>query len=412
MNTLAYWLAWRYLLHSSYEKTISYVTIICFCALLIGSCSLALITAITNGFEKTTKKTLQNIHPHIIVHLAEDQTDFDQQKIDTLLRVCCPHLDSWSLSSSRYGILEDSDDGEGQPYMVTLEGIDAATRAQVSSIQKTILQPKNAPLEQIVRGDHVLIGAGIAQQWQVSVGDKLSFLFPEEHQNKKEHITFDRAPLIVGGIFKTGIEEFDNTLIFCAYDFFEDLFPNTGIEQLNIHLDDEKFIPQTVSILRQTAHFDARAWYDLYPALMAALTLETYVAFAVLSLTTLVASMNIIALLFMQIIRKRPDIALLKTVGCSTAIIKRIFLCMGLLISSIACIVGLLLAAGISWLLEHHHLIALPDAYYVSHVPADMTWTIMLSVFAVVIVLSWIATLIPLCNIRRINITHVLRFEG
>ncbi|HXW86195.1 MAG TPA: FtsX-like permease family protein [Candidatus Bathyarchaeia archaeon] len=410
MNSFAYWLAWRYLLGSAYEKTISYVTIICFCALLIGSCALALITAITSGFEKATKKTLQNIHPHIIIHLHDDE-NFDKKKFDILLHTHCPHIVSWSPSSSRYGILEDDEESrDGQPYIVTLEGIDPLTRAQVSSLQQTIIQPRTKNIADIIHDNQVFIGTGIAHQWDLQVGDSCTFLFPEEQQ-KKNRITFDKTSLVVGGIFKTGIEEFDNNLIFCAYDFFEDLFPNTHIEQLNLHLFGEQYITESVTALK-TASLDAHAWYDAYPALMAALKLETYVAFAILSLTTLVASMNIIALLFMHIIRKRPDIAILKTLGCSTALIRHIFLCMGLIISLAASTFGLLLAAGISYLLEQYHLISLPDAYYVSHLPADMTITMLFSVFGVVMLLSFFATLIPLCNIRTINVSQILRFEG
>ena len=74
--------------------------------------------------------------------------------------------------------------------------------------------------------------------------------------------------------------------------------------------------------------------------------------FFILALMTLVASMNIISLMFMEITQKRADIAILRSMGASHALIRRIFLCMGLIITLSATIAGELAGALICHLLQ------------------------------------------------------------
>jgi len=122
--------------------------------------------------------------------------------------------------------------------------------------------------------------------------------------------------------------------------------------------------------------------------------------------------MSIISLLFMQIIQKRPDIAILKAMGMSDQTVSHIFLLIGMVITSVSSLSGLTCAWLVSWLLARYPFIELPDVYYVSHLPVKMEWHILLVVFVVVFVLGFIATWVPARRTRNINIANVLRFEG
>ena len=67
MNTTPFFLAQRILLAHVYQKSISTMTIVCFVGIFIGSFSLALITAIMNGFEVAIHEKMQGIHANIII---------------------------------------------------------------------------------------------------------------------------------------------------------------------------------------------------------------------------------------------------------------------------------------------------------------------------------------------------------
>ena len=122
--------------------------------------------------------------------------------------------------------------------------------------------------------------------------------------------------------------------------------------------------------------------------------------------------MNIIALLSMHISSKRTDIAVLRAMGISLNTIKRAFIYFGLIITTAASTAGLVCASIASWCIERYPCITLPDAYYVTALPAKMELQIAVLVFCVVMVVTCLALAIAIRMINTIHITHVLRFEA
>jgi ABC-type lipoprotein release transport system permease subunit len=85
---------------------------------------------------------------------------------------------------------------------------------------------------------------------------------------------------------------------------------------------------------------------------------------------------------------------------------------MGMMIIISATLVGILLATGACWILQTYPFITLPDAYYVSHLPAAMDWPITLTVFIVTISIGVLASWIPAKRSKNIHVSDVLRFEA
>ena len=156
---------------------------------------------------------------------------------------------------------------------------------------------------------------------------------------------------------------------------------------------------------------DVKSWRELYPALVASLKLEKYVMFCLLLLITLVASMNMVSLLFMQVQARRGDIAILKTIGMPQLDIKKIFVSLGLIVTMSSALAGLVLAFLVGLFLKRFPLISLPDVYYVSHIPAHLSIGQFVFVFLLTIVIGFVATWIPASMAQQVSITSVLRQE-
>src|SRR5690348_8015822 len=77
MNKISFFLAQRMLFTHAYHNSISTMTIVCFAGIFIGSFSLALITAIMNGFEVAIHTKMQGIHSHIIIQSYGNDIDYD-----------------------------------------------------------------------------------------------------------------------------------------------------------------------------------------------------------------------------------------------------------------------------------------------------------------------------------------------
>lgn len=76
---------------------------------------------------------------------------------------------------------------------------------------------------------------------------------------------------------------------------------------------------------------------------------EKWAIFAILTFTGFIAILNIIASLTMLVIDKRKDIAVLKGIGASPVLIRRIFFYQGMLISLAGCLSGLLIGFLLAW---------------------------------------------------------------
>lgn len=385
------------------------MAIVCFLGIFIGSFSLALITAIMHGFEVVIHEKMQGIHAQIIIRGYGEPLNMNT--LGPVLQKEFPEIAAFSPSSTRHTLVQAANIDD-PPTVAMIRGINSQMESNVSTLHKKIIPTHQATnFTNLLTQNQILIGKKLAKDLEVTVGDTIELLFTSNEQPRRRKITFDTNDAIVGGLFDTGIDEFDSGLIFCSLDYLETLFPESGIEQVNVKLKpgfDENTI---VEKLRKRLNLEVSSWKGLYPALVSALKLEKYVTFFILALITLVASMNIVSLLFMHIQQKRPDIAILKALGMHSSTISTIFLLMGVMISSIASLTGLACAWIASWFLERYPFIKLPDVYYVTHLPVRMEWQIVVTVFIVVLILSIAATWFPARKTRLINIANVLRFE-
>jgi len=411
MNNISLMLAWRYFIGSSKEKSISAMFTVCFVGILIGSFALALVASIMNGFEKVTHEKMQGIHSQIIIH-ANGQL-IDAQKIGTILNKEFPEIAAFSPSDMQQAIVQN-EEAEEMYRVIAIKGIDPIGEPTISALEKKIVPSPGTPkkLSAMVKDNKVLIGESLAEMLEVSPGDRINLFINETSSIHRAKIKLKRKEVLVGGIFKIGIDEFDNGFIFCSLPFLKKLFPDSDITQISVRLKPGTAEQKTINALSERFGITVQSWKDLYPALVSALKLEKYAMFFILALITLVASMNIISLMFMHIIRKRADIAILKAMGMADTAISRTFLFIGMGITALGSFFGLVCAFIAGWILENYPFITLPDAYYVSHLPSRMTVPIFVTVFIVVMTLSFISTWFTTRRTKKINISHVLRFEG
>lgn len=427
MKNVSLFLAWRYLIDSKKEKSISTMVIICFLGIFIGTFALSLIASIMNGFETVTHEKIKSINPQIIMHSNGQELNFEA--IKKTLNKEFPEIISCTPNSTKQIIAQQ--DNQDEYNLCMLKAIDPSSEQSVCDLESKIINfetinnknnnsrktnnlPKNT-LAQIISENKVIIGSGMAESLNVKVGDKINLFFSENKKIRSKKIKLDQETVVIGGIFKTGIEEFDSGLVISTFELFNKIFPETGITQISVKLkpgiSEEKIVKKLKNKFYEFG-INCYSWKELYPALVEALKLEKYAMFLILALITIVASMNIISLLFMQIIQKRGDIAILKAIGLSSKKISQIFFYLGMTISIIGSIVGLIFSFIAGWFLENYPFITLPDAYYVTYLPAKMEWQIFVIVFIVVTLISFLSTWIPTRKIKKINISQVLRFES
>jgi lipoprotein-releasing system permease protein len=390
---------------------------VCFWSILLGSFSLALVMAVMNGFEKATHEKIKGINADSTMRTF--QGEFDLASLTPLLDNPSLGVAHWSPSAIGHALAGSTNELDLNS-LILLKGIDPVREEQVSTLSRMIIQPirTNTPaskniLASLVTTNHVLIGSSMARIQNLHVGDSLNLFVADQARSGATKLALSREQAVIAGIFQTGIDDFDANVVICDLPFLQNIDPSARIDTINLKHNDGTNEQSVITALKkQFDDVDIRSWKELYPALVDALKLEKYAMFLILALIMLVACTNIIALLFMQITQKRGDIAILRSLGMSPQAIRRIFIFMGMGLSTVATIIGLTLATITSYLLDHFQLISLPDVYYVTHLPARMEPQLLLVVFAVILLMSFGATWFATKKISSLNIAHILRFEA
>jgi len=381
-----------------------------------------------NGFEKVICEKIQGINSHITVSAPHQKLAVNE--LTTYITKKFGSEIQGMSAGSVHQILIDHDDTQSVLY---LKAIDPETVNKVSCIEQKITLPPSKPgtIKTLLASNQIIIGYKAAQSIGLTVGATVTLLIPEAASKKKIALTKESAE--ISGIFNVGFDEYDSNVAYCSLDFFRELFDSQEKTEtadflfINVKPTDSFWTQKFYNLIpwytynptelfvqklrKELPNLTISSWQELSPALVDSLKLEKYIMFLILALITLVASLNMISLLFMQIQSKRKDIAILKAMGIDGTTLSRIFLKMGLFITMFGSLLGLLLAGIIGYILENYPYIKIPDVYFVSYLPARVEPELFVGVFLVTLLLGFIATWVPARRALKINVTEVLRHE-
>ncbi len=406
MNTLPLLLAQRLLSKSSSE--IASVARLAFIAIAISSGTLALVAAIGRGFEAATHHAIQGMHADLVVSSGRGI------KVSAVARVLekeyADQIAAWTPTATCHVLVETDSDNTDHLTVAHLTALDPQRVARVTSLETTIKQPQNRTIAQLVTGNNVILGSGLARDLNLSVGD--TFTLTYAYKNEQGKLQTHAQPARLSGLATTGLDEFDSYGIFSSLNYLQHLREEdsaTSITQLHLKLAPGADATAVKNALAQRLSLSVHSWQELYPQLLAALTLERYAQTSILVLIVLCTSTTLIALIFMFVTYKQRMIGLLHAFGMAPRNIAGTFIAVGTLLSLSAATVGLSIATLVSYLIDRYRLIKLPDVYYVEYLPAPMSGTILALVMILVLTMSILASWYPTRSIRRNRIATILK---
>lgn len=219
----------------------------------------------------------------------------------------------------------------------------------------------------------------------------------------------------VAGIFQSGFYDYDSAWAMISLADAQRLFALSDIVTvLEFKVDDIYQAAELGKSLEAAAGkgFMSTNWMEQNRALFRALRLERVVTFITIGLIVFVAALNILISLFMMVMEKTRDIAVLVSMGCKRSQIRRIFVYQGLLIGVVGTVVGLIVGYVISMLAGHYHWISLSaEVYSIDYVPFAPRLADGVYVAAVAIAISFVATIYPSWTASRILPAEALRYE-
>ncbi len=404
----AIWLAKAYLLYKKKNVSIRFVLRLCITGIMLGTASLLLSLMITRGFEDAISKKIRGINASYII--TAPGNNIDEKGIITAFTNWFGNDVSVSPSSTKQVIINHN----GSSSVIYLRGIIAAHEAATTSLaSKIIMPPIQSPdkasqhLEAVLGKEQIIVGSKLARSLGLSLGDELELLIPSPDGKKK--LKLKSHTVTLSAIITIGLEEYDAHAAFIDLVHLQKIFDERGVQQLAITINNGKNTKTILQTIRANApDLVITPWQELYPALVESLALEKYALFIILALITLVACMNMISLLFMQIQEKRRDIALLLTLGAPHSMIRLLFIILGMLVTALGCLLGVITAWCGGIMLERMH-IQLPDVYYLNYLPIYRETGSFLLVFLITLLLGFLASLVSTQKLRSFNLLEILK---
>ncbi|WP_157070296.1 lipoprotein-releasing ABC transporter permease subunit [Aureimonas frigidaquae] len=407
-------IAGRYLKARRRDAGVSVIAGFSFIGIMLGVAALIIVMSVMNGFRAELLTRILGVNGHVILMpIDRPLDDFDAvaQRIDGVNGV------AFTMPLVQGQVLASGEGSAGTGALV--KGVREADLRKLAPIADNI---RSGSLDDFDAGEGVAIGSRLASALGLVEGDLITLVSPEG-----DVTPFGNTPRVkaypVTAIFEIGLSEYDAAYVYMPLGEAQLFFNSEGrAQQVEIFVDNPDAVVSLQGPIEQAAGRPAYTvtWQQQNESFFSALQVERNVMFIILTLIVLVAALNIISGLFMLVKDKGSAIAILRTMGATRGAIMRIFLITGASIGVAGTLAGLIL--GVVFCLNIENLrqffswisgttIFNPEFYFLSRLPAQVEVGEVITVVAMAVGMSFVATLLPSWQASRLDPVEALRYE-
>ncbi len=398
--------ALRYLLARRRQAVIPLVTVVSVAGVAAGVMALVIALAINNGFRGALEESLLGATPHVVLLEKTPSTGIDRWREITgsVSRI----EGVKEAAAALYGKVLVS--GPVQSAEATLKG----TRLDSPELLPHIREGSMEGLDDVRGLPGVVLGSRLAARVGMRTGDVVRILSPQG-----EMTPFGMRPaefrFRVAAIFESGFYDLDNQMALTTVRQAQRVLALPDVvNAIELKLGDPSRAPEVARAAEAAAgpELGATHWMEQNRQLLNALRMEKTVSVITISLIQLVAALNILTALFLRVMEKRRDIAVLLSMGARRAQIARIFLWQGLLLAGAGAAAGLALGYWLSALAGRHKWIRIDEEIYsLSYVPFDPRWADSLWIAALALAVAALAAWYPARAAAAVAPAETLRYE-
>ncbi|MGB4600666.1 MAG: lipoprotein-releasing ABC transporter permease subunit [Trichlorobacter sp.] len=409
----------RYLKAKRKSTFVSIITFISTAGVTLGVMALIVVLAVMTGFERDLKEKILGTNAHLVVIRSGAPMDNYRPMMERLQQL--PGVQAATPFIYNQVMLSTGRNVSG----VVLRGVEPVTDRLVTRLSRSIVQGGTEQLEPAAGSaaePGILIGRELSRHLNLMVGDRVNVVSPIGTITPLGMMPKLKAFRVVG-IFNTGMFEYDSTLAYISLGQAQRFF-DLGDTVTGIQLRVADVYGTTELARRINREFGpelyARDWMQMNRNILFALKTEKVVMFIILTLIVLVAAFGIASTLFMVVMEKARDIAILKAMGARSLSIMKIFVLEGLIIGFIGTVLGvltgLLIAHNLELIIDLVQQVTgknffSKDIYYLDHFPSQVVASDVLIISVTAVLISFVATLYPAWQASKMLPAEALRYE-
>ena len=390
------------------------VVVIAMAGIAIGVAVMLISVAVVIGFKQEVRGEIVGFSSHITVMNQRVASAYDSRPVvtdDSLMALFanCPQVKHAQRFSLKAGMIKTQDAFQG----MVLKGVGPEYDRRF--LRRHLVEGECPQFSDSASTNRVVISRLLADKLRLKVGDKLDTYFLDEQVRARR--------LQVVGIYCTNFADFDRMMLFtdlCTVNrlnrWHEDQSSGMEVEVRDYEQLDETTFALADQLAEHTDRYGQRyvvvSVEQLNPQMFAWLGILDVNIWVILFLMVGVAGFTMVSGLLIIIIERTAMIGLLKSLGASNLLLRKLFLWLSVFLIGRGMlwgnVVALLLIFAQRWL----GLFTLdPETYYMDTVPMALPWGYFLLINLGAFVASVLMLVGPSYLIARIHPATSMRYE-
>lgn len=380
-------------------------------ATVLSVATMVITLSMVNGFQKAVADKvfsfwgharIEGVNPYQSVVTDDEGIPFTDSLKKAVTGV--PGVANHYAFAVKSVVLKTGGQFEGVLLKGVASGFDTASFGQFMQAGKFISFSDSGKINGIVLS-HVT-----AERMQVKPGDVLQCFFIRNGQDIRTR------PMVVSGIFKTGIEEYDKNFGLADIRFLRklNLWDDNRIGGVEIFLKEPEKAVNFSGLVNQQlpAILACRPINEIYPNIFDWLAIQSQTKRIVVITMLIVAIINLVTCLLILVMERTRMVGILKALGMPVEKISAVFWYYAGWIALAGVGLGLFLGLGLCFLQQYTGIIKMDEAtYYVATAPVNIDPLQVGAVVAGSLLICLLAIRLPLFYVQRISPIKAIRFD-
>jgi lipoprotein-releasing system permease protein len=383
-------IALRYLLARKSTQAIHIITWISVVGMAIGTAALILILSVFNGFEHLLSGMLSTFNPDVKITLATGKyISRDSLPYDALTKV--PGVASVSMAIEETCFMEY----KGSQELGIIKGVDR-NFYKVTGLDSSLVYGEVKYSEET---SYAILGSGIDHKLAVNANDPFSSMTIYMTSKSTDPLDkgFTSIPIYPTGVFTVG-GDIDQQYVITDIESVNSLLDlEDHVSSIEVKVapsvDENKVVKEISTIMGP--RYKVRNRYAQDEAFLRIMNIEKWISYLIACLTLLIIAFNMVGSLWMLVLEKKKDIAILRSMGMTSSGVRGIFTLLGLSITIIGLVVGTVLALILYRLQKKYGIVSIPEGFLIDAYPIQLRALDFVTVTLTVLLIGYLASILP-----------------